>query len=267
MNFTLNILGIASAMPIADRNSSAQVLNVHGRLFLIDCGEGVQKSFRIAHLSFLKVEAVCISHIHGDHLFGLFGFLSTMAMLGRKEDLHIYAPENFAPVLDFYRNCYGEGDGFAIVFHPLTMTEPEIVHCSKHVRITAFPLRHRIECYGFRFDSVPSPKHPADLPFEPVSYAYCSDTEPFPELASWVRGVHTLYHESTYTQRYEDKARQYHHSTAAEAAACALDAGVGRLLLGHYSSRERDLSVYESEARAVFPESYAADEGDVFEIH
>lgn len=264
MNFTLNILGIASAMPVSDKNPSAQVLNVHGRLFLIDCGEGVQKSMCAARLSPLKVDAICISHVHGDHVFGLFGLLSTMSMQGRREPLRIYAPGNFRPVLDFFLSCYGAD--FQIGYHPLSMDVPEEICRSGHVRISAFPLRHGVECYGYRFDAIRSDGCQPGLVGELPSYAYCSDTEPFPELAAWLRGVHTLYHESTYVQACVDKARLHHHSTAMEAAACARDAGVRRLLLGHYSSRVRDVRLYEAEARTVFADTYAAREGDVFEI-
>jgi len=263
MDISLKILGIASAMPISDKNPSAQVLSVHGRLFLIDCAEGTQKAFRRNHLSFVKLEAIFISHIHGDHVFGLPGILSTMAMLGRTQPLDIYAPESFGPLLRFFLSYYGEGMEFEIIHHPLKMKEPEQVHLSKNVAVSAFPLSHGIDCYGFRFDELPSPKHP-ERPT--VSYAYCSDTEPFPELPQWVRGVTLLYHESTYTEQYVDKARKYHHSTAAEAARCALEAGVGRLVIGHYSSRVRDIKEYEAEARAIFPDTVAADEGDSFDI-
>lgn len=266
MDLTLKILGIASAMPISDKNPSAQVLTVHGRLFLIDCGEGVQKAFRMHHLSFARLEAICISHIHGDHVFGLFGLLSSLSMLGRTQELHIYAPENFGPVLELFKTCFGDYLGFEVIHHPLRGQEPEVVHISKHVQITAFPLKHGIECYGYRFDEIVSPRRPGSVPFVPHSYAYCSDTEPFPELPGWVRGVDVLYHESTYTQQYQDKARAHHHSTAIEAAQCALDAGVGRLIIGHYSSRVRDIKQYEAEARTIFSETYAADEGDEFSI-
>ena len=274
----LKVLGVASAMPISDKDPSAQVLSVHGRLFLIDCGEGTQKSMRLAHLSFLKIEAVFISHIHGDHMFGLFGLLSTMAMLGRTQVLHVYGPEALGPVIGFYLSYWGEGTGFEIVHHALKMREPEVIHVSKRVKVSAFPLRHRVETYGFRFDEIIAPKRPvparyaeaaaaaARPPRRPVSYAYCSDTEPFDELPGWVAGVDLLYHEATYTEKFVDKARKHHHSTAAEAARCAVAAGAGRLVLGHYSSRVRDIKELEREARSIFPESYAADQGDEFAI-
>lgn len=264
MHFTLNVLGVASAKPDADRNSSAQVLNVHGRLFLIDCGEGVSRSMCRMGLSPLKLDAVCLSHMHGDHVFGIFGLLSAMGMYRRSQPLHIYAPEAFSGMLDWYMGMYG--CGFDVVHHALAMAAPQELLRTGQLRMSAFPLRHGVECYGFRFDEIPSAKAPEEARLSPASYAYCSDTEPFAELTQWVHGVHTLYHEATYTQEYADKARLHHHSTAMEAARCARDAGAGRLLIGHYSSRVRDKSVYEAEARSVFPQTFAAEDGDVFEI-
>ncbi|MBR1869717.1 MAG: ribonuclease Z [Bacteroidales bacterium] len=254
MNFTLKILGTASAMPISDRNPSAQVLSVHGRLFLIDCGEGTQQQFRRMHLSFLKVQAVFLSHIHGDHVFGIFGLLSTMAMYGRTQPLEIFAPRSFGPVLKFFLSYFGDGVTYEIVHHPLTMSEPEVVYGQKELVVKAFPLRHKIETFGFRFN------------YRGHGYAYCSDTTPFPELAGWVRGVDFLYHEATYTKGLEDKAALRFHSTTEQAARCAADAGVGQLLIGHYSSRERDPKVYEAECREIFPQTTAAEDGDVFDI-
>lgn len=258
MNFTLTIMGTASAMPISDRNPSAQVLAVQGRLFLIDCGEGTQQQMRRAHVSFLKIEAIFITHIHGDHLFGLFGLLSSMAMYGRSGKLDIYGPRALGSVLKFYESFFGEGMDFEIVFHPVCCDAPELVHESKHVRVSAFPLRHKIECYGYRFDGIPSERHP-DVP----SYAYCSDTAPFPELAGWVRGVKLLYHEATYTADLADKAAFRWHSTTVDAARCALEAGAGKLLVGHYSSRISDFESYLAECTAIFPDTVAAADGDV----
>lgn len=264
MHFTLTVLGVASAKPDAQRNSSAQVLNVHGRLFLIDCGEGVSRSMCRLGLSPLKLDAVCLSHLHGDHVFGIFGLLSAMGMYRRSRALHIYAPAAFSRMLEWYMGMYDPG--FDVVHHTLAMTGPQELFHTGLLRVSAFPLRHGVECYGFRFDGIPSPAAPEEARISPVSYAYCSDTEPFAELAQWVGGVHALYHEATYTQEYADKARLHHHSTAIEAARCAKAAGVGRLLIGHYSSRVRDRSVYEAEARSVFPQTFAVDDGDVCEI-
>lgn len=259
-------MGTASAMPISDRNPSAQMLSVHGRLFLIDCGEGTQQAIRRAHLSFVKVDAIFLSHLHGDHIFGIFGLLSTIALYGRTQRLDIYAPKAFGPVLKFFLSMFGEGVAYPIEHHPLDCSEPQVIMDGREVRVTAFPLRHKTDCYGFRFDEKVSPRRADKQPFKACSYAYCSDTASFPELPLWVKGVDVLYHEATYLEEFSDKAEKYFHSTAAQAAGCALAAGAGRLLMGHYSSRVRDVSAFEKEARKIFPESYAANDGDVFKI-
>jgi len=264
MNFTLKILGTASAMPFSDRNPSAQALNVHGRLFLIDCGEGTQQQIRRYHLSFVKIEAIFISHVHGDHVFGIFGLLSTMSMFHRTAALKIFAPSNFAPILEFYQKHYADKDSFEIEFTPLEMKAPEqIYELPKHLRVSAFPLNHKIPCYGFRFDEIVSSRR---NPWTPRSFAYCSDTAPFPQLAEWVKGVDLLYHEATYPKELKDKAVQYFHSTTEDAAACALSANAGKLVVAHYSSRVKDKSVFETECKQIFANSYAADDGDEFEI-
>lgn len=301
MNFTLTILGSASALPFSDRNPSAQALSVHGRLFLIDCGEGTQQRIRQEHLSFVKIEAIFISHIHGDHVFGLFGILSTMSLYHRVAPLHIYGPGNLGPILNFYRSYFGADLSYEIVFHPLTHRGQAVIvgippedHATlgsvrgetmseanggversetseggiptmiaKYVRVTAFPLNHKIDCYGFRFDEVVGPRR---NPWKPRSYAYVSDTAPFDGLAEQVKGVDILYHEATYPAEMEDKAQQYFHSTTVQAAACAKEAGVGKLVIGHYSSRVKDIAALAGECREIFPESYTVNDGDVFEI-
>ncbi|MBR4524113.1 MAG: ribonuclease Z [Bacteroidales bacterium] len=267
MNFTLTIMGTASAMPISDRNPSAQMLAVHGRLFLLDCGEGTQQQMRRAHLSFMKVEAIFISHIHGDHLFGLFGLLNTMTMYGRTAPLYIYGPQALGSVLNFYKSFFGEWDGYEIKFTAVDCREPQLIHTSKHVTVSAFPLRHKIECYGYRFNEIVTERHKQENPdYHPKSYAYCSDTVPFPEEAEWVRGVDLLYHEATYPQEMADKAVARWHSTARQAAECARDAGAGRLAIGHYSSRITDFDALLQECRDVFPDTLAAQDGDVIDF-
>lgn len=282
MNFTLTILGSASALPFSDRNPSAQALSVHGRLFLIDCGEGTQQRIRQEHLSFVKIEAIFISHIHGDHCFGLFGILSTMSLYHRTGDLHIYGPQNLGPIIKFYLSYFGQDLGFEIVFHslkaedsttssalqsdPFRENATEVVLPSalaKYLKVTAFELNHKIDCFGFRFDEVVSPRR---NPWKPRSYAYVSDTAPFPELTEYVKGVDMLYHEATYPANLQNKAGQYYHSTTHQAAICARNAEVGKLLIGHFSSRVKDISTLQEECREIFPETIAVNDGDIFEI-
>ena len=302
MNFTLNVLGTASALPTTERYPSAQVLNVRGRLFMIDCGEGAQIQLRRAGVSFLKIEHICLSHVHGDHIFGLFGLLSTMGMLGRTAPLSIYAPASLAPTLEFFKTNFGEGLLYEIEHVVLEMTSPEVVYENRNVELLAFPLNHRVETFGFmirekmpqfnvhkdaiaryglslaeigtlkrgedvvRESMVIKNTEAAYLPFKPRSYAYCSDTAPFPELAQWVAGVNVLYHETTFPADMAEMAEKTFHSTTLQAAQCALDAGVGRLLVGHYSSRFPSVEFYLDELRSVFPESYLTKDMDEIEI-
>ena len=290
-------------MPVRGRRQSAQALQVHGRLFLIDCGEGTQYAMTEYRIPMMKLDSIFLSHIHGDHVFGLFGLLSTLGMKGRLTPLNIYAPVNFGPILKFFLSYYGEGIAYEIRFTPLKMKEPESILETKSVRVLAFPLDHGIETFGFRFEEKEPPfnvhkdaieryaltlteigtlKRGEDVlradgniipateaaykPFEPRSYAYCSDTAPFPEEAKWLKGVTVLYHETTYLEELADQGAQRHHSTTHQAARLALDAGAGKLLIGHYSSRSSDVNAYERECRSIFPESYATSDGEEYDI-
>lgn len=316
-------MGTASAMPVIDRYQSAHVLEVHGRLFLIDCGESVQRQLIKYHISLSKLDTIFISHIHGDHVFGLLPLLSTAGLSCKNTPIVIYGPANLGPILKFLLSYYGKGIGVEIDFHPVSVKSPEAIYSTKSLEVLAFPLNHKIETYGYMFrekkpmlnirkekleeygftlaeigtlksgEDVVRPAGRNDdatfmngfvkysgtdepllikneevtyLPYQPRSYAYCSDTAPFPELHEWVKGVDLLYHESTYLQKYALQATQRYHSTTLQAAQCALDAGAKKLVVAHYSSRCRDVEQYQKECRSVFPESYAANDGDVFEI-
>lgn len=302
MNFTLNVLGTASALPTTERYPSAQVLDVRGRLFMMDCGEGAQIQLRKAGVSFLKIEHICISHIHGDHIFGLFGLLSTMAMLGRTAPINIYAPKSFAPILNFFKTTFGEGILYEIRYVELGMKTPEIVYENRTVELLAFPLNHRVETFGYiirekmppynihkeaiekygltlseigtlkrgedvvREDLIITNAEAAFRKYQPRSYAYCSDTAPFPELAQWIKGVSVLYHEATFPAEMAEMAAKTYHSTTLQAAQCAKDAGVGRLFVGHYSSRYPSVEFYLDELRSVFPDSFLTKDMDKIEI-
>ena len=296
------MLGTASAMPVENRNQSAQALQVHGRLFLVDAGEGVQSQMVRYHVPMGKLEAVFISHVHGDHVYGLFGLLSTFGMAGRMVPLHISGPGNLRPFINFFLS-YNEWLPFEIVFHAVNTRFPEVVFETRNVAVTAFPLLHGIETYGYIFrekepqwnvrkecigeygltlTEIGTLKRGEDVvrpdgsviplsvaaykPFIPRSYAYVSDTAVFPGEAEVLKDVTVLYHEATFLQEHEDKAAARFHSTTHQAAQVALDAGVSRLLIGHYSSRNLDHRVYEAECRTVFPQTYAASDGDVYEI-
>lgn len=290
-------------MPVKGRNQSAQALNVHGRLFLIDCGEGTQYRMVEERIPMMKLDSVFLSHIHGDHVFGIFGLLSTLGMKGRQTPLNIFAPVNFGPILKFFLGYYGDGLAYEIRFTPLKMKAPETILETKSIEVRAFPLNHGIETFGFRFAEKEPPfnvrkeaieqygltlteigtlKRGEDVlradgsripaseaaykPFVPRSYAYCSDTAPFAEEAEWLRGTTVIYHEATYMQELADQGARRHHSTTLQAAKAALEAGAEKLLIGHYSSRSGEAKAYEAECRSVFPETFATSDGDIYQI-
>ena len=290
-------------MPVRGRNQSAQALQVHGRLFLLDCGEGTQYAMVAHKVPMMKLDSLFLTHIHGDHVFGIFGLLSTLGMKGRQTPLNIFAPANFGPILKFFLSYYGDGIGFEIRYTPLKMKGPETILETKSLRVEAFPLNHGIETFGFRFEEKEPPfnvhkeaiekfgltlteigtlKRGEDVlradgstipaseaaykPFVPRSYAYVTDTAPFPEEAEWLRGTTVIYHEATYLHDLADQGALRHHSTTAQAAQVALAAGAAKLLIGHYSSRNTDIRPYEAECRAIFPETYATSDGEVYDI-
>ena len=315
MEFSFLTMGTASALPTANRYPSAHILTVRERLFLIDCGEGAQMQMRKFGVSFAKIDHIFISHLHGDHLFGLFGLLSTMAMGGRTGDLHIFAPGGFDKILSFFMEQFGEGIKYNIEFHPISCKEPVQIFDSRQLEVLAFPLVHRGETYGFLFKEkepqlnvhkhliepynlslydIARLKEGSDiiressfidddgtevvyeetlknedftyLPYKPRSFAYCTDTLPFKRLAGWIKGADLIYHDSTYTKEFEELAKTTLHSTSAAAACCAKEAGAGKLVLGHYSSRYKSLDTMLEEAREIFPSTELAKEGMKFEI-
>lgn len=304
MNFTFTPLGTASATPSVYRYPSAHVLNIRGRLFLIDCGEACQIRLRACSVPFLKIDHILISHLHGDHVFGLFGLLSSMAMIGRTSPLNLYGPLRLQGILRFFSDYFGEGVKFPIAFHPIArIAGPELVADFRNLSVFAFPLEHRTEAFGFLFrekdpernvrkemiaqaalsyreiarlksgetvvredGSVLDPQAFTYIPWKPRSFAYCSDTAPFPALADWVRGVDLLYHEATFSGDLVRLAAATGHSTAAQTGACARDAGAGHLLIGHFSARYPDPALLLEEARAVFARTDLAHELQSVEV-
>ena len=302
-SFKVHILGCGSALPTLQHYASSQIVEFRDKCFMIDCGEGTQMQVRHTHIHFSKIQAVFISHIHGDHCFGLIGMISTFGMLGRTAPLHIYAPAELESILNAQVELFCTGLEYNIVFHAVDTAERTVIYEDRSLIVETIPLEHRVPCCGFIFREKPALPHirrdmidfynipisqinsikagagwttpdgdfvpheritvPADAP---RSYAYCSDTHYLPHLHELIKGVSTLYHESTYAEDNIEKARIYHHSTAAQAAMVARDANVGKLLLGHYSSRYRDESVLLDEAKAIFPNSYLTNEKLVFDV-
>ena len=187
-----------------------------------------------------------------------------MAMYNRLQDLHIFGPEALRPIIRFYLSYFADGNNYKIEFHEVNARSLTPIWESKNVKVSAFPLKHRIDCFGYRFDEVCTERMLEKRPA--ASYAYCSDTMPFPELALYLKGVRTIYHEATYTKELADKAPKYFHSTTVDAAQCALEAGAKMLLVGHYSSRVKDREIFELECKEIFANSRAVDDGDIIEI-
>lgn len=301
--FRVHVLGCGSALPTLKHYASSQVVEVRGKLFMVDCGEGTQMQLRRSHLRFLSINHVLISHLHGDHCFGLIGMISSFGMLGRTAPLHVYAPSEFGGMLNAQLKFFCNSFDYEVIFHPIQTTETKVIYEDRSLTVTSIPLRHRVPCCGFLFREAPTLPHirrdmisAYDIPVSqinniklgmdwttlegtvvpnarlvtpsdpPRSYAYCSDTAYMPQLHKAVAGVSLLYHESTYGKDNAANAKKYFHSTAADAARVARDAGVQRLLLGHYSARYDDETVLLKEAQAVFPNTVLADEMKVFDV-
>lgn len=301
--FKVHILGCGSALPTLQHNASSQIVELREKLFMIDCGEGTQIQLRRSRIHFSKIIAVFISHLHGDHCFGLPGMISTFGMTGRTAPLHIYAPAAFEPILDQTLSFFCQGLEFKVVFHAVDTTQNKVVYEDRSLTVETIPLQHRIDCCGFLFREKPILPHirrdmidfykipisqinnikaGADwvtpegeviansrltTPAEPArSYAYCSDTRYIKTLHELVKGVSTLYHESTYSAEDAERARLYWHSTSQDAARVARDASVGKLLLGHFSARYNNESQLLEEAKEIFPNSYLTCEGATFDI-
>ena len=298
--FKVHILGCGSALPTLRHNPSSQVVEIREKQFMIDCGEGTQTQMRRSRVGFNKVMVIFISHIHGDHCFGLIGMLSSFGLLGRTMPLSIYGPKELGPILDTLLTTFCNDFDYEIKFHAVDTTRQEVVYEDRSLTVETIPLKHRLPCAGYLFREKPTLPHirrdmidfyripisqinnikngaswideegnlipnsrltrPTD---PPRSYAYCSDTCYLPGLADRLKGVTCLYHESTYADEDEDKAQKYFHSTARQAAMVARDAGVGRLLLGHYSSKYNTEDVLLQQAKEVFAESSLTSEGMV----
>ena len=301
--FRVHILGCGSALPTLHHNASAQVVEIRGKLFLVDCGEGTQVQLRRSRLRFTKISAVFITHLHGDHCFGLIGMLSTFGLLGRTARLAIYAPAALEDMLKQQMQLFCHDFDYEVDFHAVDTSQQQVIYEDRSLTVESIPLEHRMPCCGYLFREKPSMPHirrdmidfyqiptsqinnikaGADWttpdgevvknerlvePADPTrSYAYCSDTRYIPILHSRIKGVSTLYHESTYGEDNLLMAQKYYHSTARQAALVAREAGVRQLLLGHYSSRYEDEQVLLREAREVFENTHLTDENAVFDV-
>lgn len=297
----VTILGNNSALPAFERHPTAQVVTLDDQLFLVDCGEGTQMQLAKYKIRWGRINHIFISHLHGDHYFGLPGFLNSMSLLNRENELHLYAPPELENILKALFEAGQNRSSYPLHFHPITGAA-ELLKTDR-LQVSCFPTQHRIPCYGFRFEQIKPPRKlnpekavaygvPAafydrlkwgedyttksgelirnemvtDPGVAPKSYAYSADTIYDETLVEWVKGVDLLYHETTYLKDLEERAALRFHSTTIQAATIAQKAGVKKLLIGHFSSKYEKLEQFEQEARAVFPESYLALEGITFKV-
>lgn len=295
--FDVHILGCGSALPTTRHFSSSQVVNLRDKLYMIDCGEGTQLQFRKAKLKFSRLNHIFISHLHGDHCFGLLGLISTLNLLGRTAELHIHSPkgleELLKPMLSFFCNHIT----FEVCFHEFNTKKADVIYEDRSLTVSSIPLKHRMPCCGFLFAEKQLPNHikrdmvdfykvpvfemnrikngadyitpegetilnsilttPSELPRK---YAYCSDTIYHPAIVEQVKGVDLLFHESTFLTDEIGRAKETFHSTASQAAQIARMAEVKKLLIGHFSARYEDDSVFYDEAAVIFPDTILAKE-------
>ncbi len=295
------ILGSNSAIPTANRFPTAQLLDVNHAYYLIDCGEGAQMQLRRNHIKMQRIRCIFISHMHGDHYFGLIGLLNTMHLLGREIPLSVYGPPELEPIIRSMMHAAHSKLRYELNFHTMEFGTREEVYVDEHVKVTSLPMDHRIPCNGFLFEEtprklkvkkeaikefeislkqIPNLKDGEDLVLEDGSripnalvtetpnplkkYAFCSDTRYNERLIDWVDGVDILYHEATFAQDMEKRARETYHATTTQAATIAMKAGVRKLVIGHFSARYAELEPHLLEARQTFKETYLAEEGIQF---
>ncbi len=300
--FDVTILGCSSALPAFGRYPSSQLVQIASRYFLVDCGEGTQMQIRRYSLKFQRINHIFISHLHGDHYLGLPGLLSTMHLLGRTEDLHIYGDAGLNEILEVNNKYSHSVLKYKIHFHPLDFKESKLLFEDDKVKISSIVLKHSINCCGFVFEEKARPRklikekiealkipiaaleaikwgedytYPEGTvtilnkdittdPMPPRKYAYCSDTTYNKDILPQIQNADLIYHEATFMEDMRERADQTMHSTAKDAANIAKEANAKRLLVGHFSARYKDLSLLLDEAKSIFPATYLAQEGEKY---
>ncbi|MDD3005181.1 ribonuclease Z [Flavobacterium sp.] len=297
----LTVLGCYAATPRTITNPTSQVLEIQNRLFLIDCGEGTQVQLRKNKIKFSKINHIFISHLHGDHCYGLIGLVSTFMLLNRENDLHIYGPKGIKEIITLQLRLSNSWTAYSLFFHELTSTESEVIFEDEKVIVKTIPLKHRIYTNGFLFQEKTGERKldinavqeyeietcyfqnikngkdivldngkviPNNLlshdPIPPKSYAFCSDTVFDESIVPLIENVDVLYHESTFLDSEEHLSERTMHSTAKQAATIALKANVATLILGHYSTRYDTIDLFKTEAQTIFPNVLLADDGKSF---
>ena len=303
MTFELTILGSSSAIPTSKRNLTAHVLNVHERFFLIDCGEGTQIQIRKNKIKFGKINHIFISHLHGDHIFGLFGLISTFNLLNRDKDLHIYAHPELEKFLAHHIEYFEKTLSFNLIYHHIKPKVNEVIYEDDKVTIETIPLKHRVPTCGFKFTEKPHlfnlkknvvqtyqipiskiqsikegadfineegeviPNHKLTLPpYKSRSYAYCTDTAYSEKIVPIIQNVDLLFHEATFAKNMKDQAKKTFHSTSEDAANIAQQANAGKLILGHFSARYKDAQPIVNEARSIFEQTSEAEDGNKYSV-
>lgn len=299
----LTILGCYAATPRSFTNPTSQVLEINNELVLIDCGEGTQVQLRRNKVKFSKIRHIFISHLHGDHFYGLVGLISTFKLLNRETELHIYGPKGIKEVICLQLKLSSSWTSYPLHFHELSSSAPEIILDNHRFSVETIPLVHRIYTNGFLFREkpgdrkllmkevlqydidvvyyrgikkgkdailedgriIPNEQLTAD-PDEPKSFAFCSDTRYNPDMISQLKEVTVLYHESTFLEEHAYLAGPTKHSTAKEAANIAKEANASHLVLGHYSTRYKDISLFKQEAEAIFPSVFLGDDGKILQF-
>lgn len=301
MSFELTILGSNSAIPIGNRFPTSQIVDFDQHLYMVDCGEGTQIQVRKNKIKIQRIKAIFISHLHGDHYFGLFGLLGTMNLLGRQMPLKIFATKGLDEIIELQKKLANTSYDFDIEFTPINHKESYLLYEDEFMSVTTIPLRHRIPTSVFLFQqkegkrrllkdkieflqipitAMNSIKNGGDFedengvihknkditrdPHRVYSYAYCSDTKYYEKVIPIIQNVDVLYHEATFLESEKKRAQQTMHSTATQAATIAKKAEVGELILGHYSARYKDLRNHVIEASEVFPKCKLAIEGERF---
>ena len=303
MSFAVTILGCSSAKPTPNRHPSGQAVNIHEQYYLVDAGEGTQQQLIRYGINPLKLRAVFISHLHGDHVYGIFPLISTLGLYGRRTPLEVYAPAPFGEMLEADLRLFDADLPYEVIWHRVDTTKHALLMENRTVEVWSIPLRHRVPCagvlfrekepplnvdkfkivkYGLSIAQITAAKRGEDIvlesgevvpngeltyrPYRARSYAYLSDTNFSARAATLCQGVDLMYHEATYAAAEQRSARDRGHSTTTDAAKAALKAGARRLVIGHYSSRYKDEGVLVDEARALFPETWPATEGVTYTI-
>ena len=299
----LTILGCYAATPRTFTNPTSQLIEIRNRLFLIDCGEGTQVQLRKNKIKFSKINHIFISHLHGDHFYGLIGLISTFSLLNRNNDLTIYGPKGIKEIILLQLRLSNSWPNFGLHFHELTSNQSELIFEDDKVMVKTIPLKHRVYTNGFLFEEkiaerklnvdavneyqiekcyFQNIKNGKDIllddgtlisnekltfdPEKPKSYAFCSDTSYNENIIPIIENVDVLYHESTFLESEASLATKTMHSTAIEAATIAKKAQVGKLVLGHYSTRYDTISLFKEEAETIFPNVLLADDGKSFDL-